>query len=42
MTTNVNTQKSQRTFDAGFKLQVAPMAKTQGQSGAGKPLTVEH
>jgi transposase len=72
MTTNVNNQKSQRTFDASFKLQVAPMVKTQGlsigqvcqdmkfgksavrrwvsqleseqqgQSGAGKPLTVEH
>jgi transposase len=72
MTTSVNNQKSQPTFDASFKRQVAPMVKTQGlsigqvcqnmklgksavrrwvsqleseqqgQSGAGKPLTVEH
>jgi transposase len=72
MTTSVNNQKSQPTFDASFKLQVAPMVKTQGlsigqvcqnmklgestvrrwvsqleseqqgQSGAGKPRTVEH
>ena len=68
----MNTHKSRRTFDAGFKLQVAQMVKIQGlsisqvckdmklgesavrrwliqleaeqrgQSGIGKPLTVEH
>ena len=72
MATAVNTQKSRRTFDASFKLQVAQMVRTQGlsvsqvckdmklgesavrrwlsqfeaeqqgQSGVGKPLTVEH
>ena len=72
MATEVNTQKSRRTFDASFKLQVAQMVKgqglsisqvckdmrlgesavrrwvsqleaeQQGESGAGKPLTVEH
>jgi transposase len=72
MATEVNNQKSRRTFDASFKLQIAQMVKIQGlsigqvckdmklgesavrrwvsqfeteqqgQSGAGKPLTVEH
>ena len=72
MSTDVNNQKSRRTFDASFKLQVAQMVKgqglsisevckdmklgesavrrwvsqleaeRQGESGAGKPLTVEH
>jgi transposase len=32
MATAVNTQKSRRTFDASFKLQVAQMVKTQGLS----------
>ena len=32
MATDVNNQKSRRTFDASFKLQVAQMVKTQGLS----------
>ena len=32
MATAVNTQKSRRTFDASFKLQVAQMVKGQGLS----------
>ena len=72
MAVEVKNQKSRRTFDADFKLQVAQMVKVQGlsigqvckdmelgesavrrwlhqfeaeqqgQSGIGKPLTVEH
>ena len=72
MAVEVKNQKSRRTFDADFKLQVARMVKVQGlsigqvckdmelgesavrrwlsqfeaeqqgQSGIGKPLTVEH
>ena len=32
MAVEVNSQKSRRTFDAGFKLQVAQMVKAQGLS----------